>query len=182
MNTKNRPLGAIVLVGMMAAGKTTLGSHLAQAMSRKFVDSDHVVESQQGQNIPDIFRDHGEDYFRTLEAEAIQHHIGQPVILSTGGGCITNEHVHRLLVETQDALIIWLKLSQETLFERLRYDESRPRFAGCDDSERQKRIADLCAHRDPLYKSCSDIEISTDHGDIDKAIAQIYDALQNRND
>jgi shikimate kinase len=143
-----RPALTLSLVGMPGCGKSTVGRHLARQLGLRFVDSDTEIERHIGLPIRDYFAQHGEEAFRDLEQEAIDHLSGQAgVLLATGGGAV-------LRPSNRDALhsrthVFYLRSTPEELFRRLRHDTQRPLLQVADPL---RRLRELYRERDPLYR------------------------------
>jgi shikimate kinase len=143
-----RPALTISLVGMPGCGKSTVGRHLARQLDLKFVDSDAEIERRLGLPIRDYFATHGEDAFRDVEQEVIEHWSGMPgTLLATGGGAV-------LRPSNRDALhsrthVFYLRSTPEELFRRLRHDTHRPLLQVEDPL---RRLRELYRERDPLYR------------------------------
>jgi len=149
--------GSIYLVGMMGAGKTTVGRALARRLKLRFVDSDHEIEARCGVKIPVIFEIEGEDGFRAREAQAIAELTQlEGIVLATGGGVVLCEDSRRLLAER--GTVIYLRATPEHLYERVRQDRNRPLLASGDPLE---RLRELYRDRDPLYRAVADLTVDT---------------------
>jgi shikimate kinase len=116
---------AIVLVGLMGAGKTSVGRRLAEKLNVPFVDADHEIELAAGKSIPDIFADHGEDYFREGERRVITRLLenGQQV-LATGGGAFMNDETRARIKAL--GVSLWLKADLDVLLKRVAKRNDRP--------------------------------------------------------
>ena len=116
---------AIVLVGLMGAGKTSVGRRLAEKLDVPFVDADHEIELAAGKSIPDIFADHGEDYFREGERRVITRLLenGQQV-LATGGGAFMNDETRARI--KANGISLWLKADLDVLLKRVAKRNDRP--------------------------------------------------------
>lgn len=137
----------IVLVGMMGAGKTTVGRRLATALGRRFVDSDAEIETAAGMSIPELFESHGETEFRSGEARVIARLITEPdIVLGTGGGAYINAETRALIGEK--AVSVWLKADLETLFARVSRRTNRPLLKTANPKQTLKELMDA---RDPVY-------------------------------
>lgn len=138
----------IVLVGFMAAGKTTVGRHLAWRLGWEFVDFDELIESRTGRTIPEIFRVQGEAAFRAMEARLTDEFGGATrVVLSPGGGWIT--HPELLDSLGPGTLVVWLRISPDEAVRRAMADAvHRPLLAGPDPLHKARR---LLAERESLY-------------------------------
>src|SRR4030081_2552222 len=110
---------SIVLVGMMGAGKSTIGRRLSARLRLPFLDADTEIEAAAGMSIPDIFETHGEPDFRDGEARVIARLLdGGPAVIATGGGAFMREETrHRIAAQ---AVSIWLKADAETILKRVR--------------------------------------------------------------
>lgn len=140
---------------MMGAGKTSIGRQLAKRLQRRFVDADHEIETVTGVRIPTIFEIEGEAGFRERETQAIASLARQTdLVLATGGGAVIREENRRCLSET--GVVVYLRVPPQILYERTRHDRNRPLLQVADPL---KRIEDLYAQRDPLYREVADITI-----------------------
>ena len=137
----------IVLVGLMGAGKTTVGRRLAQKLGLPFVDADHEIEEAAGMTITDIFDRFGEAHFRDGERRVIARLIdGKPKVIATGGGAFIQEPTRKLILE--QALAVWLEAEPDVLAERVRRRDTRPLLRGRDPAE---VLTELAAVRNPFY-------------------------------
>lgn len=144
---------SIVLVGMMGAGKSTVGRRLATRLNLPFVDADHEIEAAAGKSISDIFAEHGEGHFRDGEAKVIARLLQNgPVVLATGGGAVLREDTRARI--RQQAISIWLKADAETILRRVRRRSNRPLLQTGDQAETVTR---LIAEREPIYSQAADI-------------------------
>ena len=149
----------IVLVGMPASGKSTVGRSLARRLQMAFVDSDTVIERRLGCTIRSYFDSHGEAAFRDVEEEVIgELALGPAAVLATGGGAVLRE-VNRQRLRGHGT-VLYLRSSPEQLFRRVRHDTRRPLLQVADPL---KRLQSLYAERDPLYRECAHYVIDT-HG------------------
>ncbi|MBK7899610.1 MAG: shikimate kinase [Azonexus sp.] len=138
----------IYLVGLMGAGKTTVGRQLARRLGRRFMDSDHEIEARTGVSVPTIFEIEGEDGFRRREAQTIKDLTGESgIVLATGGGVVLNPENRSALHDT--GWVVYLNVPPELLHERTRNDRNRPLLRVEDPLA---RLRDLYAQRDPLYR------------------------------
>ena len=147
----------IYLVGMMGAGKTSIGRLLSKRSRRRFYDSDHVIEERTGVTIPTIFDLEGEQSFRDRE-EAVIAELAclSNIVLATGGGAVLRENNRQVLCSS--GIIVYLRGSVEDLWRRTRKDKNRPLLL--TDNPRQK-LAEIYSVRDPIYSSVADIIIET---------------------
>ena len=151
-STLVRALGprSIVLVGMMGAGKSSIGRRLAARLAIAFVDADSEIESAAGMSIPEIFAKHGEPYFRAGEARVIVRLLdGGPQVLATGGGAVMNQQTRDLI--RIKGISVWLRAELDVLMKRTKRRNDRPLA---------KSIQDLLPLREPLYAQ-SDITVQS---------------------
>lgn len=137
----------IVLVGLMGAGKTTVGRRLAARLGRPFVDADAEIEAAAGLSIAEIFERHGEAHFRDGERRVIARLIAGPVqVIATGGGAFVNEETRALILDR--AVAVWLDGDIGMLARRIGRRDHRPLVRGKDPAI---VLAALAAERNPLY-------------------------------
>ena len=150
---------AIVLVGLMGAGKTTVGRRLAEKLSLAFIDADHEIELAAGQTIPEIFAQHGETYFRDGERKVIARLLENGAqVLATGGGAFMNAETRATV--KRNAISIWLRADFDLLMRRVRRRSNRPLLQN-DDPEAVMRK--LIAERYPVY---AEADITVDSRDV----------------
>ncbi|HWV01672.1 MAG TPA: shikimate kinase [Devosia sp.] len=148
----------IVLVGMMGAGKTTVGRRLAAKLGRHFVDSDEEVEKAAGMTIEDIFATHGEADFRAGEVRVIARLLkDRDLVLGTGGGAFMNADT-RALVKTA-AVSVWIKADFELLFQRVQRRSNRPLLKTANP---RGTLQDLIDKRYPVYAQADVTVVSRD--------------------
>lgn len=148
-------LKTIVLVGLMGAGKTTVGRQLAARLSLPFADSDHEVERRTGVSVATVFEIEGEEGFRRRETAVIEELLaGPPVVLATGGGAVLREDNRRAM--SACAIVAYIAVDPRTLYERTRHDRNRPLLQVSDPLQ---RLRELHAQRDPLYREVASIVI-----------------------
>ena len=148
--SQSRPL---FLVGMMGAGKSTVGPRLAERLGRDFRDTDEEVERRAGLRISEIFARDGEARFRALEAEAIECASAGGAVVALGGGAIAQPGMAERL--RARGLVIFLSVAPSVLIERIGDAGSRPLLAGLDASEREQRLASLLAERAVYYRKAT---------------------------
>jgi shikimate kinase len=148
----------IILVGMMGAGKTTIGKLLSNKLGYDFVDLDKIIEEKSGVKINTIFEIEGEAGFREREFQVLRDSIEkEKVIISTGGGIVTNEKSRTHLIK-HNVFIIYLKANLKTLVSRLKNDNSRP-ILNVDNKEQV--IERILHEREPLYQDLADMAVDT---------------------
>jgi len=165
----------IVLVGLMGAGKTTVGRRLARKLNLPFVDSDHEIEKAAGMSVAEIFECFGEADFRSGERRVIERLLdGKPQIVATGGGAFINEATRALIKEK--GLSIWLDADIEVLVERTGRRDTRPLLKTGDPKEILTRLA---AERAPFYAQ-ADMKVASSQGPHEDVVSGILDALKAR--
>jgi shikimate kinase len=171
-NITKRP---IALIGFMGVGKTAVGDELAKLSGRELVDLDDVIEKRSGMDIPSVFREHGEDYFRRLESSLLEDFVtsGRDIVLSCGGGVVISERNRQLLAK--HAVTVWLEQDLNVCLQRVK-SGSRPLLDRGDASE---FAGELYKKRVPLYKQAADIVIHRKDKDIQATAGEIYDKLKN---
>lgn len=171
--TREPVTGNIFLVGLMGAGKTTVGKLLAKRLNKIFIDSDHEIEKRTGVNIPLIFELEGEAGFRSREAAVIQELTVHPgIVLATGGGAVLNPQNRENL--RRNGTVIYLRAKVEDLWQRTRHDKNRPLL---QTSDPLGKLRELFAQRDPLYRETADIVVDSGSQSLHALIHQIEDQL-----
>ena len=171
-----KPSDNIFLVGMMGAGKTTVGKILARRLKRRFVDSDHEIERRCGVRIPVIFDIEGEEGFRGREGQAIAEVAAlDGVVLATGGGAVLSAENRRRI--TSRGTTIYLHARPEDLHRRLRHDKGRPLL---DTPDPLQRLRDLYAVRDPLYRQVADIVVETGTQSVQALARELLAKIEER--
>ena len=160
----------IVLIGFMGSGKTTLGLKLSYLLRMPVEDTDKMIERQEGRSISEIFADDGEAYFRELETEVLRKCGSRKYeyILSVGGGTPVNP-VNRPLLH-QCGTVVYLRVSPEVVYERLKNDTTRP-LLQCEDP--LGRIRELLEVRDKIYTECADIILDANKGHSDELAEEL---------
>jgi shikimate kinase len=171
---------AIVLVGLMGAGKTSIGRRLAEKMGLDFVDADTEIEKAAGKSIPDIFADHGEAHFRDGERRVIARLLDNgKQVLATGGGAFMNEETRKAI--KAHGLSVWLKADLDVLLKRVAKRGGRPLLENRDPAEVLQNLITL---RYPVYEE-ADITVESldvQHGqmvnEVLKALADYHPSQQ----
>lgn len=146
----------IYLVGLMGAGKTTIGKLLAKRLSYSFLDSDYEIVQRTGVSLPTIFEIEGEEGFRKREAQVIAEIAAlDKHVVATGGGVVLRSENRQTLQNS--GLVVYLNVPLFTLYERTRHDKNRPLLQVKDPLQKLK---ELHAQRDPLYREVADIVVS----------------------
>jgi shikimate kinase len=157
---------SIVLVGMMGAGKSSVGRRLAARLGIRFVDADTEIESAAGMTIPEIFEKHGEGYFRAGEARVIARLLDSgPQVLATGGGAIMNPNTRDHIRDK--GISVWLKADANVLLKRTKRRTDRPLA---------EKIKELLPVREPVYAQ-SDIVVQSREEPHDTIVDEIVASL-----
>jgi shikimate kinase len=173
-DTPRRPEKSIALIGMMGAGKSTVGRRLAKRLGLAFVDADEEIEAAAGLSITEIFERYGEAHFRDGERRVLARLIdGPPRVIATGGGAFMDSETRALMRARCTA--VWLDVEVEILAERVARRDQRPLLRGQDPLT---RLRELAAVRNPVYAEAP-IRIRSGGLAHDKTVAQIIAALAN---
>ena len=163
----------IVLVGLMGAGKTTVGRQLAQRLGKTFHDTDHEIERRTGVRVATIFEIEGEEGFRARESQAIEALIAlEHVVLATGGGAVLRADNRARL--RSGGYVIYLRAQPRDLWARTRHDKSRPLLQTGDPL---RRLEELFALRDPLYREVADLVVDTGRQSVATLVGQLLKRL-----
>jgi shikimate kinase len=166
--------GNLFLVGMMGAGKTTLGKALAQRVGLEFVDTDRVLVERTGVPVATIFEIEGEAGFRRREAGVIAELAQGPRrVVATGGGAVLLEDNRRVMRAA--GTVIYLRARIEALWERTRHDASRPLLATPDP---RATLARLLEERDPLYRDAAHLIVETGSQSAGTLVNRVMAALR----
>ena len=165
----------IYLVGVMGAGKTTIGRQLARTLKMPFYDSDKAIEERTGVDIPTIFEFEGEEGFRNREQKMLQQLTEiKGIVMATGGGAVLREENRKLLSE--NGFVIYLHCDVDKLLERTRRDSQRPLLNTQDPKE---RLEMLFEQRKPLYTAIADFTIDTGVLQSRDVVTQIFDVYES---
>jgi len=165
--------GSIFLVGMMGAGKTSVGRVLARRLNKTFHDSDHVIEERTGVKIPVIFEIEGEPGFRSRESAVIDEFTALPdIVLATGGGAILGEG-NRARLRAR-GLVVYLRANVRDLLNRTRHDRNRPLLQTADP---RARLTELYELRDPLYRETAHLTIDTGSQSLTSLVQRLHQQL-----
>jgi shikimate kinase len=170
-----RPFTArsIVLVGLMGAGKTTVGRRLAATLGLAFVDADHEIEAAAGRTIPEIFARYGEPAFRDGERRVIARLLDGPrVVLATGGGAFMDPRT-REAIKTA-GVSVWLKADLDLLMTRVSRKSNRPLLQTGDP---RAKMEELMALRYPVYAD-ADLTVESVDGPHDRVVRRVIEALK----
>jgi shikimate kinase len=150
----------IVLVGMMGAGKSSVGRVLARRLGRVLHDSDEMVEARTGRTVRDIWRDEGEPVFRSLETEVLDEALrrDEPSIVAAAGGVVLSE-ANRAILKGEDAHVVWLLADVDLLLDRVKNGMHRPLL----DEDPEGTLRKMYDERNDLYQDVADAIVSVDH-------------------
>ena len=166
------PDRTVALVGLMGAGKSSVGRRLAARLGMPFADADEEVEKAAGCSIPELFECRGEDAFREGERRVIARLLrGRPKVLATGGGAFMDPQTRARIAA--GAVSVWLRAELELLLARVARRNDRPLLAAGSPRETMAR---LMAERHPVYAT-ADIAIDSDEGPHDAVVCRIVAAL-----
>jgi shikimate kinase len=166
---------SVVLVGMMGAGKSTIGRRLAARLRLPFLDADIEIAAAAGMPIPDIFETHGEPHFRDGEARVIARLLdGGPAVLATGGGAFMREETRELIRDK--AISIWLKADADIILKRVKRRADRPLLQTPDPAA---TIGRLIEEREPVYRH-ADLTIWSRDVPHEKIVDECVEALHIR--
>jgi shikimate kinase len=165
--------GNIFLVGLMGAGKTSVGRMLARRMNKDFLDADSEVEKVTGVKIPVIFEIEGESGFRAREEKMIEQLTAMSgIVLATGGGAVISP-ANRALLKNRGH-VIYLRASPEDLWRRTRRDRNRPLLQTADPLG---KLRTLHEQRDPLYREVADLIVDTGSQSVSHLTSRIQQLL-----
>lgn len=168
----------VVMVGMMGAGKTAVGTALARYLSVPFLDSDEEIVLAAQRSIAEIFERDGEAFFRARETEVINRLLrGEPCVLSTGGGAFLSS-VNRELI-SQVGVSVWLRADLDLLWQRVRHKSTRPLLRTPNP---RQTLADLYAARMPYYQLADMTVNSVPDLSVEAMAVQVAEALAQRAD
>ncbi len=166
MNEGSAPHGGhVYLIGMMGAGKSSVGRALARRLGRAFVDADAMLEAELGASIRDVFSRLGEAVFRARERELVAALAGggPPLVIALGGGAVLDDASRRRV--RASGTVIWLQAPVEVLCERTAHPQTRPLLAGLDAAAGTERLRALLEQRAPVYAEAAHLAISSaEHG------------------
>lgn len=176
--SRNQPMHndarSVFLIGMMGAGKSTVGRLLAQQLNYQFVDADREMEVRSGVPIPTIFEIEGESGFRRREIGLLDELTQQAgVVLATGGGAILDAETAQTL--RQRGLVIYLRASADEIYRRTRQDRSRPLLQTADP---RARINELLAEREPLYEKAAHLVFQSAASNPRRLVARLMEHPQ----
>lgn len=162
----------VVLVGLMGAGKTTVGRRLAQQLGTDFVDSDDEIAAAAGCSVSDIFDIYGEEMFRDLEKRVITRLLGKKnCIIATGGGAFIQPHIREQILSKATA--VWLRAELDILIERVSRRDTRPLLKKGDKHAIMKRLME---ERYPIYEEAQ-LHIDSNEASHEAVVESILEEL-----
>ena len=159
----------VLLVGMMGAGKTTVGRVLSKRLGWPYFDSDDMVEAHTGQSVPEIFEERGEAAFRAEEARALAEAVTSdgPAVVSVAGGAVLDPDNRRRLAD--GGTVVWLRAEVETLAKRVGTGKGRPLLS----PDPETALRRLYLQRRPIYEEVADVVVDVDH----RSAADVAEAI-----
>lgn len=168
--------GNLFFIGLMGAGKTTLGRQIAQQLGREFYDSDHEICCRTGVSIPTIFELEGEQGFRDREAAMIDELTArQNIVLATGGGAVMREENRQNLQAR--GTVVYLHASPEVLLGRTRHDTNRPLLQVENPLAKLQELYDI---RDRVYRDTAHVIIESNRHNCHRTVEHILQTLRQR--
>lgn len=166
----------IILVGYMGCGKSTVGRKAARALEYRFLDTDALIEEEEGMTISKLFEEKGETYFRDKETDLLCRLSNEPKgnIIATGGGLPMREENRPLLRKL--GTVIYLKPEVDTLVKRLSGDKQRPLLKNVDIRE---KVETMLAIRGPVYEAVADVVLETEGMSFYQIICKIENLIKN---
>ena len=165
--------GNIFLVGMMGAGKTSVGRILAKRLQKTFYDSDHVIEDRTGVKIAVIFEIEGEAGFRVRESAILDEITAlRDIVLATGGGAVLSEKNRDRL--RARGTVIYLRAAVRDLLNRTRHDKNRPLLQAADP---RAKLTELYEKRDPLYREVAHLTVDTGNQSLTSLVNRLSQLL-----
>jgi shikimate kinase len=167
----------IILIGYRGTGKTFVGSHLAEKLGYKFIDTDDVIEQRAGMKIADIVNKYDWEYFRDCESEVLLEVCsGEKSVIATGGGVIEREQNRRAM--KKNGIVIWLIAPPDIIYERIKNDSNRPNLT--DAKTEKEDILKKLPERIPIYRSMADFTIETHIASLSETVHRILHFLYKK--
>jgi shikimate kinase len=162
----------LVLVGLMGAGKTTVGERCAELLGRAFLDTDELIVAAAGISFEDLWVAEGPQGFRARERVAVADAVASPeaLVISCGGGTVLDPDNRRSLRER--GVVVWLKATSAALASRLTGDDTRPLLAGGDRTATLERLS---AQREPAYEAAAHVQVDTEGRTVDEVAAAVVE-------
>jgi shikimate kinase len=168
--------GHLVLVGLMGAGKTTVGMRCAELLGRDFVDTDELIEATARMSVAEIFATAGEEQFRALERSAVADACASPIplVIACGGGAVLDGDNRRRLRE--HGFVVWLRAAPTVLDERVGDSADRPLLRG--GSSANATLSRLAIQRAPAYEAVAHAAVDTDDLTVDQVAGMVIEELE----
>jgi shikimate kinase len=168
----------LVLIGLMGAGKTTVGERCAELLHRPFLDTDELVVAVAGVPFDELWATEGERGFRARERVAVSDAVMSPtpLVISCGGGTVLDPDNRRSL--RARGVVVWLKATSAVLASRLTGDDTRPLLAGGDRTATLERLS---AQREPAYEAAAHVQIDTEDRSVDEVAAAVVEEYASWN-
>lgn len=170
MSSELKLITPITLIGPMGSGKSTIGNYLNNNFNLPFIDLDDYIVKTNNMSIPKIFELYGQDHFRELEHKALMEALEQKIVISTGGGVVTNEKNHELL--NSKSFCVYLFCDEQSQYQRTMHDTNRPMLMA---ENRYERVKQLFLQRAPLYEKCAHVTLNTSRGTPKQVCLDIID-------
>ena len=168
----------LVLIGLMGAGKTTVGKRCAEQLGRPLVDTDELVVDVAGIPFDELWAAEGEAGFRARERIAVADAAASPapLVIACGGGAVLDPYNRRAL--RASGFVVWLEADPTVLASRLHGDDSRPLLA---EGDRASTLTRLAALRAPAYEDAADVTVETDGRSVDEVVERVLEEFQSCN-
>ena len=171
--TRPGGIGPIVLVGMMATGKSTVGRAVSRRLGREFFDSDAMIEARQAKTVAQLWEEGGEAAYRSLESDVLQEALGAepPGVVAAAGGVVLAPANRVMLqrVSEEGGVVVWLRASPDLLATRVRPNDHRPLLRD-DPAGTLRRLA---TERESLYAEVADRVLDVDHLRVDEVVEAV---------
>jgi shikimate kinase len=170
----------LVLIGLMGAGKTTVGERCAELLDRPFVDTDQLVEATTRMTVAEIFEQHGEENFRALERGAVADASAspEPLVIACGGGAVLERDNRRAL--RSHGVVVWLQASPAVLGARVGIGAQRPLLAG--GAPPQSTLERLSELRTPAYEAAAHLSVDTEGRTVDEVAVRVVEEFRSWNE
>ena len=168
---------AIVLVGLMGSGKSSVGARVARSIGAKFIDTDDLIAQHAGRSVREIFEQDGESAFRDAETSALSEAfkdalLGSDTIISTGGGIVLSP-VNRKTIKENACCVVWLDAPVEDLLQRTGKATKRPLL----DGDARGALTKMAKDRFELYEEVATIRVETQHLSLTDVVSRVTNAI-----
>jgi len=164
----------LVLVGMMAVGKTTVAQAAAARLGRVLFDSDAMIEQRTGRTVREIFADDGEPAFRAMESDVLQSALAspEPAVIAAAGGVVWSP-VNRTALNAANAHVVWLRAEPSTLLRRIASSRAATGHRPLLDDDPASTLQRMFDERDVLYRDVADAIVVVDERSIDEVVEEV---------